>query len=233
MNSREILVKMLDRVIERYWDILPVDILASRANAKSADYFAHVMLTMVSSFYRGYMDLLEFVFVFGDLISGQMRRAWYEGMEENQLTPMDMTDEWEAILQEIIDGEKSYIVDFADAIEAARLAGNPIEPLMARTELWLNRYLDVVNQAKLETAEPKDKLVWRLGATEQHCSTCVALNGIVASASEWEEVGFHPQGPENGMLECRGWRCDCSLDPTDERRTYDRMNRLYAIATGG
>ena len=59
-------------------------------------------------------------------------------------------------------------------------------------------------------------LVWRLGRTEQHCSTCFALNGTVASATDWVISGIRPQAAPNARLECGGWRCDCSLDVTDE-----------------
>jgi len=75
--------------------------------------------------------------------------------------------------------------------------------------------------------------VWVIGETEVSCSTCLALNGIVAYASEWEESGVHPQGPQNGALACGGWNCDCSLDTTNARRTRDALGRIMDIAVSG
>jgi hypothetical protein len=100
--------------------------------------------------------------------------------------------------------------------------------MLARAELWANRYTDTVNIAILTTKE--QKLVWNLGATEEHCETCAALNGIVAWASEWELANVHPQSPPNDLLECGGWKCDCSLEPTEKRRSPKALTTLLDIA---
>lgn len=71
--------------------------------------------------------------------------------------------------------------------------------------------------ASYGTAGPR--LVWRLGATEQHCATCFALDGTVATVTAWGASGLRPQAAPNPRLECGGWRCDCSLTPTDQELT--------------
>jgi hypothetical protein len=209
----------------------PPDLLADleKIGIKTMEYYQKQIDRLTRSLYRGNVDELEFVFVMGDLITGQLTKAWYEGMAENGLTKDDMTDEWRAILDGIIAEEKSHLADLAAAIDQASIDKTPIDPLLTRAALWGGRYEDVVNQAKLATAEPKDKFEWVYGDTE-HCETCAALNGLVARAGEWEQSGFHPQMPPNGLLECGGWRCQCRLEPTDKRRTANVLQRLLDLA---
>ena len=96
--------------------------------------------------------------------------------------------------------------------------------------MWAHRYTDVVNQAKVWFGKRKKvKLKWEMGATEEHCATCAALNGIVAYAEDWERSGIHPQNPPNQALECGGWRCDCALVPTTERATNNALERIQDI----
>lgn len=186
---------------------------------KTVDYYDRALNRDVLDFYRGDMESGEFIEDMIRLIEGQFSRAWNEGMRNVGLDPgKDMTPEWESILQGEIDAELDHVLDFAQAIEDARLAGTPVAPLQGRVSLWVNRYNEIVNLAE-RTCEPQMNFMWVLGATEEHCSTCAALNGIIATGDDWERSGYHPQGAPNDKLECGGWRCDCSLEPTDDKVT--------------
>lgn len=226
-DARLLLCRTVDAVIEHYWDTLPLDVLALKTEA----YYGRVLSRGVRDVYNGVATADDLLTVMARLLDEQMRRAWNEGMRENELDPQqDMTNDWEMLLQGIIDEEFGHVEQFIADVVAARDNGTPIDPLLRRAELWANRYNDVVNRAKLETAEPKDKFEWVYGDT-QHCDTCARLNGIVARASEWEQAGFHPQQPPNEMLDCGGWRCQCELVPTDRRRSPDALTRLLDLAT--
>jgi hypothetical protein len=153
-------------------------------------------------------------------------------MRENELDPQeDMTEEWEAELQAIIDEEFNFVEQFINDIVSRSRNDEGLDALLTRVPLWANRYNDVVNQSKIITASKGQKLEWVYGDTE-HCATCAALNGIVAYATEWEESGFHPQGPPNDLLSCGGWRCQCELRPTDRRRSANALTRLLDLAVG-
>ena len=194
---------------------------------KTLDYFLRVFNTWVNDLFTGEVTEAEFVDRLADLIDQQLNRAWNEGMRLNGLDPLTaMTPEFQAMLQDIIANEYMYVDQFADDIASGKYT---LEQMQARAELWSNRYNDVVNRAALETADDKDKLIWNLGATEAHCTTCSALNGVVLRASEWAALGVHPQSPPNGKLECGGWKCDCSLTPTDQRRTRDGYGKVEEI----
>ena len=185
---------------------------------KAYAFYASSVRDLTKKFYDGRLDYTAFVDSMENLVISQLRIAWFEGMEANGLTEDDMTTEWAAMLREIIMSEQDHIPDFALAIEKARRAESPIAPLMSRADMWGNRYNDVVNQAKVITAEKGQKLEWVYGDTD-HCETCLSLNGIVAYASEWAASPYHPQQPPNDYLDCGGWRCKCQLRPTKKRRT--------------
>jgi len=95
--------------------------------------------------------------------------------------------------------------------------------------MWVNRYTDVKNQAKIYFGG-KTRLMWVEGDTKEKCPTCLALNGIVAFAQEWEMSGVRPQSPPNEILNCGGWNCSCTLQVTDKRRSPNALQRIMDIA---
>ena len=195
--------------------VLPADLAANINAIKTEAYYEHALNRAVLDFHRGDMDSGEFIEEMVQLIEGQFTRAWNEGMRNNDLDPeKDMTDEWEGLLQEAIDNELNNVLNFAQDIENARMAGEPVGPLQQRISLWTNRYNEMVNYA-MRTTRPDDRFIWRLGATEEHCDTCAALDGVIATGRDWDASGYHPQGAPNPLLECGGWRCDCRLEYTE------------------
>lgn len=191
---------------------------------KTFEYYLRTIQGMVRDLYRGDISEGEFVDTMASLIEAQLTRAWNEGMRENDLDPVeDMEPEWQEKLNALILSEFDYVDGFAADIVAASEQQIPWEGLLARAEVWANRYNDVVTQSIITTKE--QKLLWVFGDTD-HCSTCERLNGIVAWASEWEEAGVVPQNPPNDRLECGGWRCQCTLIPTANRRTRGALQAI-------
>lgn len=211
MNPRRNLINAL---------ALVYDALATLGYAtKTVAYYERVLRGAVLNFYRGSIGSGEFIGIMIDLIEGQFRRAWNEGMRAVGLEPTtDMLPEWELTLKKRINQEFEHVLDFAQAVQDAKDKQTPIDLLYSRVYLWANRYNEVMALAQT-TCGGKVKLQWILGATERHCSTCSRLNGVVAYSFEWEAAGLHPQGAPNPRLECGGWRCDCRLVPTRRYRT--------------
>jgi hypothetical protein len=197
---------------------VPGDLAAKIAELKSRGGWERIIWDDVREFYYEEQSVSDFIDSMTSTIESQLTRAWNEGMRNNGLDPAsDMKPEWDAELQAIIDEEYNHVLDFAQAIEDARRDGRPVTQLRSRTELWPARYDDVVNRAMIAT-KPDDLFVWVLGATEQHCATCAALNGWIATGAEWEQSGYHPQQPPNDALECGGWRCDCQMQRVDDKQ---------------
>lgn len=199
---------------------------------KTYDHYLRQIKSNVTKLFNDDISKDSFVDTMADIIPQQLTKAWYEGMRANGLDPeYDMLDEWQLILDERILSEFDFVDRFSDDIVAARKSST-LEAMLSRAELWANRYTDLVNEAKLITAEGTTKYKWILGATEDHCRQCLALNGIVAFAREWEQSRFRTQNPPNEMLDCGGWRCTCGLEETTDRRTWGALNRLLNIAQG-
>lgn len=186
---------------------------------KTLNYYGRALDKAVTDFYGGKADAGQFIDKMIDLIDGQLTRAWHEGMRNVGLDPaQEMLVVYEKQLRGIINAEYDRVLDFAQAIEDARKAGLPVGPLRDRTELWVNRYTQVVNEAQVTTA-PGKRYEWQYGDTKQHCGTCLALHGVVATGDAWAASGVKPQSPPNPRLECGGWRCRCRLVPTDKPAT--------------
>jgi hypothetical protein len=165
-------------------------------------------------------------------IDQQLTQAWMEGAASVNVQQDEMTPDDFGILEAIINNETEFINGIADAIQSTKDEGITKEQFDkrfgSRVDTWANRYNETVNRARVQVASKK-RFKWVLGKTEEHCDTCARLNGIIAFGYEWESAKVHPQMPPNEVLACGGWKCDCGLEPTDERRTPRALNRITNI----
>jgi len=54
---------------------------------------------------------------------------------------------------------------------------------------------------------------WFYDNRKRHCGTCLGLNGVVLSVSEWRIIGYRPQ---DSGLDCGGHECGCERKETDK-----------------
>lgn len=227
MNLIDLLADVVDTVPDVKAHLKPETLEA----LKNANTYGRQLWRYCLDLYRS-GDGGTFLNQFIAAISNQMTRAWNEGAREVGVTPEEMTDTDRAELKAIIDSEYDHVIDLGEAIIQARdrTLAEFRQQFRNRVDLWVNRYEDAANRAKVYFGG-RQRLVWTLGQTEEHCETCARLNGIVAFAYEWEQSGIRPQSPPNPVLECGGWQCDCTLKPTDKRRSPDALGKLMDIAT--
>lgn len=236
MNHYTAILAAIKYLHERGLDVSDwLDRFARDIAVKTLEMYQRQLWSYALDFFRGDISDAEFESSFFAAIEGQLTKAWNEGADEVGVLPEDYTDEDNAIIDGIIADEKEYVdglgVAILDAIEAKMTLDAFRSEFGARIDIWSNRYSDVNNQAKLHFGG-KEKLKWVLGDAK-HCATCEALNGIIAYAEEWEISGFHPQQPENPLLECGGWHCACELMTTNERRTRNALGILLDLSTSG
>lgn len=194
---------------------------------KTQTYFRQAIERLVRKLYSGVIGG-EFVDEMAKLIQSQLTQAYKYALRDEGVK---MDDQFAHHMESLIFSQFEFVDQYFHDIINAFVEDEPIEPLMARAALWANRYSETYNEALREIARRfGKKMIWTLGKTETHCETCEALNGIVAFHSDWERFGFRPQSAPNAMLDCGGWRCDCSLTPTNNRRTRDSAKALAAIA---
>jgi len=186
---------------------------------KSEAYYNRELRRMVKNFYNGYLTDLDFIGVFANIIFGQTLRAYMEGLLKVGFDTNNMTGAMYAEIDEIRRNEENFVLDFIQQIKDARDAETGFEQFFPRVDVWTNRYPDIVNRGVLAGAQHTGVLLeWKLGVAD-HCATCVSLDGTVALAYQWSVSGFRPQSPPNDMLECGGWNCQCTLEPTDKPAT--------------
>lgn len=165
-------------------------------------------------------DALDVAIRFG------LTKAWHEGLQEAGIQPDEMSLEERNALQIMIVNERSRMNEFLTYCEQnAKSTGAAWSKCDAKAQLWAMRAKDARNKA-LTMAKSDPKLMWTLGRTEKHCSTCSKLNGKVKRASYWRQLNLQPQNPPNHLLECQGWHCDCSLSPTEERLSKGTLGNL-------
>lgn len=198
---------------------------------KTYDYFLFTLENLVESVYNGYIGG-DFIDVMANLISGQLTQAYQQAWtDEGDGTefPAYLNGSLEDMILNQFDFVDQYYRDIVDA----RIDQTPIEPLLSRAALWANRWQEAYNQALLLIrAEMGENLEWVYGDdVQEHCPECEALNGIVARASEWQELNVHPQGAPNDKISCGGWRCGCTLLPTDKRRSPKAFDTIMNIVS--
>ena len=219
------------------WEIeIPLDIAFSAIDSgikdfeyfKTAEQFDSRLTNLVKALYKGTISASSFVDSLAALISRQItlahREAWTDEGDGG-----NFPDYLTASIDEFASAQFAFVDQYARDIVDAAIDNAPIDPLLARVQLWANRYNEAYNKAVLLiSSQNGGKLEWVLGATEEHCASCSALNGIVAYATEWAEAGVQPQNAPNDKLECDGWHCDCGLSSTDKRRTKNALERIKA-----
>ena len=197
---------------------------------KTVEFFQRTVERLIASVYRADIQS-EFIDIMANLISGQLRQAveqaWKDEGGDGAIP---------AYLNELVMSATVRQFAFVDRLYAdivnARELELPLEPLTRRASLWAQRWTETYNEAiTLIVGARGGNLVWRLGATKEHCSTCAALDGIVAAASEWEMLNVRPQAAPNPVLECGGWRCGCSLQPTTQRRSPNAVDTIMNIVS--
>lgn len=194
---------------------------------KTYDYMLRQIEGLVNGVYSGNIAG-QFIDTMANLISGQLtqayQQAWKDEGDEGEF-PAYLSDSLEAMIlnqYDFVDGYYRAIVD-------ARIDGTPIAPLLSRVQLWAQRWTEAYNEAvRLITKENGGNLIWIYGDTD-HCDTCMNLNGIVMSAKEWDTLGVKPQSAPNNKLICKGWKCQCRLEPTEKKRSPGAYGRVEEI----
>jgi hypothetical protein len=199
---------------------------------KTYDYMLVAIEGLVRGVYNGQIAG-QFIDTMANLISGQFTQAYQQAFEDEGFTDFNMPDYLNQSLEEAILRQYDYVDQYYRDVIDARVDQTPIDPLIARAALWAQRYTESYNEAvRLISVNNGGKLMWVEGDTMQKCSTCLALDGIIAFASEWDTLGVKPQHAPNSKLECDGWKCECQLVPTDKRRSPGAYVRIDAAVMG-
>lgn len=204
--------------------------IADPAPYKTYDYFLQQVIGLVRGVYSNNLNG-DFIDIMANLISGQLTQAFRQAFEDEGHTDFILPDYLQTALTEMIANQYLFVDQYFRDIIDARLDGTSIDPLLARAEMWAGQWDTAYREAtRLIQMEGGGNFVWRKGETEHGCQTCENLDGIVASAREWQQLDVHPRGYPNSKLQCEGGgpanNCDCELLPTDQRRSPGAYGRI-------
>lgn len=169
------------------------------------------------------LSAAEFKDSFGLSLDKYLKQAFDEGMARYDLMPEDYTDEDIQVMQDFLTNQYGFLDGLTDFIVAhSKPFGGSLESVLTRVELWANRYDEIRDIARTR-AGADEKQEWRMGATGEHCSSCYALAGWVKRGSYWDKF-YQDTGlrPRSEKLECHGYRCLCTLQPTRKAMSKGR-----------
>lgn len=176
--------------------------------------FRNSIQSSVRGLWSGVLTQSQFKSAMNSALHRHLTIAWNEGAKECGIEADELSEDESKARDSFISEQGSYVSDFGDRIkEVNKKSGGKLQPLFGRAEMWVNRYADAQNQAKVLACGNK-KLTWILGATERHCRDCSGYSGKVFRATAWESVGARPQ---SSNLSCHGYRCRCRLEVTSKR----------------
>jgi len=153
------------------------------------------------------------------LIRAYAMQVYLEGMRDGGISdagPDDLTSGDEQTIRAWEQGQKEFIAGLAEAAAAAAdlPKGTPERRsaqagVNSRVDLWGQSLRDLGNEGKA-SALKNMMVTWRLGRTEEHCETCVRLNGTRRRVSWFMDRDYRPQ-MNGAAMDCGGWRCECKL----------------------
>lgn len=180
----------------------------------------------IRGFWNGSFDEAQFHEAVRGAANRWLQNAWESGAETCGILPDELTNEEQVLLSQRILGEINRIPTLTEYLfSRTKAKGGKLNDVLFKASLWSKRYLDLKNEAVVSACS-NEKLVWALGATEEHCKTCNRLNGKVKRGSVWASNEIFPQRPPNVKLECGGYNCKCELKPTTERASPGKLPKV-------
>lgn len=191
--------------------------------AKTLADFRLNLRAQVRAYWKGLRTKDEFIVGFFNAVDRGYNQAFRQGAADCGVKPDDYPNEARTMLQEKINSQFGFIVELANDI-VTQENGGKLGSAFTRIEVWISRYGEIAQMAKGLVCGDQN-MKWVLGVAE-HCSSCLKLNGIVKPASFWNSRGILPRIAGADYLECKGYNCKCSLEPTDDPATKGRFPSL-------
>jgi hypothetical protein len=197
-----------------------------KISPKSQANYQRDLRRPVRAYWSGAIDRAQFNSTMLAITERGLTRAWMEGIARFGLAPDELTTEETVSLQLKITQGIPAIDRLATRIAAnSKAEGGALGPLITIVDgAWGNRYADL-KQAGEVLAGADRKAMWVLGVAE-HCISCLKLAGKVKRYSFWRAAGVLPRQAGAEYLECKGYRCKCSLKPTRQPLTRGRLPAL-------
>lgn len=179
----------------------------------------------------GVFDEFTFVDSMISTINRGLTRAFGEGLKKAGVLPGDLDTPAflpeRLALDELINQNLASLFGFSGYIQQQRdkyyLQGQKqvaINHVMNRALLWSNQY-DKARQLAFVMSGKNVPVTWRLGATKDHCRSCLVFNGRTYRAETWNKYGVYPKS--NRLCCGGGQQCGCGLTAEGNKITPGRF----------
>lgn len=139
----------------------------------------------VRGLWSGTFDWIDFYSGMMGVIRSGFEYSWEAGFKEYGLSMSDMTTEERIRLDQEIQSDYSYLIDYADAIDRnSRKNGGKLAPLFYRADMWTNRFLAIKSIA-MSYAARDGKLEWVMNPIKEHC---FAAGTPVLTDLGWKDI---------------------------------------------
>jgi hypothetical protein len=181
----------------------------------SKEQFRNSLRAAVRGLWLGALSSYEFPDAFGAALDKYLKQAFDTGMARYDISPEDYTDEDIEAFQQLLNRQYESLPGFRDWIVSnSKPFEGKLDTVLARVEIWANRYDEAMDLGRMR-AGGDERLLWKINPVKEHCETCRALDGWVKRASYWEQLRIEWQiYPKSEKLQCHGYRCGCTLQPT-------------------
>lgn len=174
-----------------------------------ADRFRDSFIELANRALGGRLPRASFDDILLRYLSQRGAQTFLDGKREGGAQEeLDSTDE--AQIQSWLLTQINYLQGFGDALYGRQYTADQAAD---HAEMWVNKSLrDMRNDGRRSGAANRN-YKWVLGNAEKHCHDCPRLNGQVHKYKEWYARGLYPG---SSRTDCKGYRCQCGLVPTDE-----------------
>ena len=165
----------------------------------------------------GNIDRVRFGNRLRNLTQVAIGKAYLDGLEDGGITDPELTDEDAQWVGEWFAQQRKYIISLSDAIYKDDVVSE--DEARGKPAMWYNKSIAPAYHEGLASASKNAAYEWVIGATEEHCRSCLSLNGQVRRMSYWKARIL----PQSSELVCKGFQCRCNLVPTRKRLSRGRL----------
>lgn len=140
-----------------------------------------------------------------DMLRKNGDRAYRDGLKAGGVDA-DMDDSDRLKFAQLLAEQSLYVGGLGETL----FKGGGVSDAQAAEKgaLWFNKSIEPFYQAGLASADGNGIYEWALGSAEEHCPSCLRMNGQKHRLKEYMAKGITPQG---NTLACRGFNCRCTL----------------------
>jgi hypothetical protein len=132
------------------------------------------------------------------------RQAFQDGLKDGGVDAAPSDADIATIAAQVAQ-QSQYVTQLGDAIYNQ---GITEAQALQKPAMWYNKSITPFYNEGVASADKNGMYEWVLGATEEHCSDCLRLNGQRHRMKDWIKSGWIPQADKLG---CNGFNCDCKL----------------------